>query len=1334
MRIPYRLKTVSLSTVLATLGLLTASAQTMANWIGASGGEWNTGANWDVGVPDGGTNVVIGSSFTVNYNQPMISAGFGVLTDNGVLNINTNGFNNSGIFMLNPGGTGKIFLNNGAALNVTGNLGYASNSVVSMAVGSSLTVSGSLIIGSGATGGTSGSTAGSSGIFTNLGGALNASATTLNPANGSITASCRLIILGGTNNLGAFAAQRSPGAANAPQPLGTDGLVISNGFVNTTSISIGNNAHGILFLVGGTLTNTGAFTLKNATVSRPARFLQVGGLFVNSSAAPVVMSPSGTGDTAYAVQGGTNIISGIQFGAIVTTITSVTNVDINNVTNITSTTNYTGTPGVVYFTNAATIYVGSAGISSNGSVTINALLNTGGKFISSTDWTNTAPITLNGGTFVAQDAAGTAHTIYSLGVLRGSGVLNKTGGGTMTLAGTNTYTGVTSISAGTLALAVDPSGSVGSLASSTAINVSNNATFDVSGLSGVGGFVLGSAKTIAGVGSVTGTFTAGSGANISPAGVGAQGTLTFAGGLMANSANFNLELTTDTTGTILSNDLVNVVGDLNLSGANNVVVTPVGSLGIGTYRLIKYSGNLIGSVANLTCTAGTLTNPTGEIDLVVTSVRASANLVWRGDGAANLWDTATSSNWLNGVGLDRFYTGDTTIFNDTATNFVVNLSGLMSPAATAVVTVNAVNNYTFAGTGDITGTTGLTKTNSGNLTLLTLNDYTGVTTINGGTLSVSNLANGGSSSPIGAAGNASANLVLNGGMLAYLGANVTIDRGATFQANGGTFNVASNVTLTLSGTLTGSGALIENGLGQVTLTGGNNYSGGTVINGGSLRANPAATIGTNSLTLVGGTNAATFTFAGDSQVLANPLNVVGTNNYLTMNGNDTMSAATGTGTVYLNGASGNILTLQAIDSSAFNGTFSLNTLSALRINPSSGTTLNASGATFDLGAGSGVLNNKVGGVYSLGALASSGSSVQLRGSTSSGSAATTYIIGGNNRSTTYSGMIATGAGGTGASVNIVKVGTGTLAWNGGLFTNVYTPDGFSYVTNVSYTNLILYTGSTTISNGVLALSIPANLNKSSAITLATSSGVLDASAMGSVSNQLDNDGVTVIGQTLVTNGTFEVVSAQTLSGLGTIRGSLLADSGSTLNVGLPGVTGVLTVTNSVTLNGTTTMKLNHSGSPTSDTLVAAQSFISYGGTLIVTNIGGALHAGDTFTLFSASGLMYSNTFSSIVLPNSATWDTTQLAVNGTIRVVTAAGPPAIGSTDFSQLANGSITLHGVNGTPNGPASVLSTTNLALPLAQWTTVATGSFDTGGNYSPTITVNPAAPQAYYILQAQ
>jgi autotransporter-associated beta strand protein len=78
----------------------------------------------------------------------------------------------------------------------------------------------------------------------------------------------------------------------------------------------------------------------------------------------------------------------------------------------------------------------------------------------------------------------------------------------------------------------------------------------------------------------------------------------------------------------------------------------------------------------------------------------------------------------------------------------------------------------------------LQKLGDGTLVLSGLNTYTGVTKITRGVLSVSNLANGGSPSAIGASSNSSANLLFDGGLLRYTGPTVGIDR--DFKANNNT--------------------------------------------------------------------------------------------------------------------------------------------------------------------------------------------------------------------------------------------------------------------------------------------------------------------------------------------------------------------------------------------------------------------------------------------------------------------------------------------------------------------------------------------------------------------
>jgi hypothetical protein len=308
-------------------------------------------------------------------------------------------------------------------------------------------------------------------------------------------------------------------------------------------------------------------------------------------------------------------------------------------------------------------------------------------------------------------------------------------------------------------------------------------------------------------------------------------------------------------------------------------------------------------------------------------------------------------------------------------------------------------------------------------------------------------------------------------------------------------------------------------------------------------------------------------------------------------------------------------------------------------------------ATFDLGNSFVTLLNRNGGgtngIYYLGALAG-GTNATLRGGANSGSTASTYQIGDKNLSTTFSGTITNGTGGAGATVAITKTGTGTLTLNGDFVVTVTLNGVGEQITNYSLGNPITYTGPTTVSNGVLALVTPVILNNSPTVTLASATAVLNASQMGYISNALDGDPSDPLFGTstnyLVTNGLFEVVSGQTLAGIGTIQGQMLADAGSTLNVGLPA--GSLTVINGIELAGAVNLNINAAGSPNCSEIVSPSFTIDGTATLTVNNLGPENAA--TFQLFN-----HPVSFTSVVLPTltgTNSW-VNNLAVDGTIILV-----------------------------------------------------------------------------------
>lgn len=295
-------------------------------------------------------------------------------------------------------------------------------------------------------------------------------------------------------------------------------------------------------------------------------------------------------------------------------------------------------------------------------------------------------------------------------VIGGTGSITQKGPGKVTLSGANTYAGTTNAEAGTLA-----AGSATAFGTST-VSISSGATLDI------GNYAVNNAVNVkAGTADAlsTGAITS-NGGSIGSLTLGSYSRLNVTGDMaMAAGSSFTFDMTGLTAG---GNALVTLTGGLTLTGTHNVTLNNYDTLtDSGDYSLLTVgSGTLtlgsfnIGDLINdahpeLTYTLGL----SADGKTLQLKIESSANmLTWNGTADAGTWSAGDVSNWTYGGSGSAPATtdGQPLLFDNTAANKTVTITGDVAPSSIVVSNSGADNTYTFQGDGHITGaTTILTK-------------------------------------------------------------------------------------------------------------------------------------------------------------------------------------------------------------------------------------------------------------------------------------------------------------------------------------------------------------------------------------------------------------------------------------------------------------------------------------------------------------------------------------------------------------------------------------------------------------------------------------------------
>ncbi|MBK7375305.1 MAG: autotransporter-associated beta strand repeat-containing protein [Chitinophagaceae bacterium] len=685
-------------------------------------GNWNVNTTWS--LTSGG--VAVGSGvFPVAGDIVNIEGGFNVTipasTSAACATLNITSAN---------AGNGTLTFTSTSSLTVSaditvGTAGSAKAGTVNMTSGGTLTCNGNLTIGSGTV-----ASALNQGTGSNV--AVDGAATILQPSAALV-------------NLWAIGA----GTATVTGLFTMDGAGVTTTWDGTLSISTGTfNAN------GGILVNGATALTKNITFTNNGK-LNVGGNGISGAAGATFTRSTGT--VNYNAAGDQPNVAGYNYQNLTIsgngTKTLLALADVNAILTVTagtifnlSTSNIT-TTGVVLECGAA---AGSS-ITGTGALTIGTsdLTVNDAAGAGSSGATISTPVVLGTNViFTVADDGSSAADLAVSGIISGSSTLTKSGAGTLVLSNANTYTGTTTISAGTLQYGISNAIAAG------AVTV-NGGTLDIGTFDDNVGAVTLTSGTIAGTtGVLTGTsYTVSSGSVTAILGGSGALSKTTAGAVTMSGVNTYTGITTITAG-VLS---VSTIGDGGVAGnlgqATNAATNLV--LNGGT---LQYTGATASTDRNFTLTAGNIstidiTNAANTLTITGASTGTTGGLTKIGSGTLTLSGnnlhtgaTTVTAGTLKLGAAERIANTSALVVNGTFdmngfSESVASLAGAgtvtSSAGGTLTLTLNGATATTFSGIIENGSATAVSLVKSGTsiLTLSGNNSYSGTgasTTINSG--------------------------------------------------------------------------------------------------------------------------------------------------------------------------------------------------------------------------------------------------------------------------------------------------------------------------------------------------------------------------------------------------------------------------------------------------------------------------------------------------------------------------------------------------------------------------------------------------------------------------